>query len=71
MEMFRGVIDGLQLTEPERQLANQNIKYVRHNGLTGDDFLAKIAAPLLHARKYDILWLDPLNGFLGGDLFQR
>lgn len=66
-EMFKGVMDGLRLKAEEHQLCNQNLVYHRHNGLSGDDFLEKILSQLLREGAFDLVWLDPLNAFLGGE----
>ena len=65
--MSRGVMDGLELTQDERDLANEKAKYVQTIGSTGDDLL-DLVAKYLEQYRPDILRLDPLQAFLGGDI---
>jgi len=65
--MSRGVMDGLELTQDERDLANEKAKYVQAMGSTGEDLL-DLVAKYLEEYRPDILRLDPLQAFLGGDI---
>jgi hypothetical protein len=65
--MSRGVMDGLELTQDERELANKRARYVQAIGATGEDFL-DLVAKYLEQYRPDILRLDPLQAFLGGDI---
>ena len=65
-EMARGIMGGLRLTEDDRQGVHAGTVYIRHKNSTGITFLAFVERVLERYRP-DILRLDPLQGFLGGD----
>ena len=62
-DMAKGVVDGLGFSKKEKQLLDENTVYVRHNKISGPDFLSKIARPYLDAVRPDLFHLDPLNTY--------
>lgn len=68
-EIMRGVIDGLHITDPE-QLATirENVRYIRHRSSFGVQFCKRFLAPEVAAFGPDIVCIDPLNRYFGGDM---
>jgi hypothetical protein len=66
-EMVRGVIGAVPLTSPERALAAENLLVATERGRTGDAFLFEVVRPLLDMHRPDLLRIDPLLAYLGGD----
>lgn len=66
IEMARGVINGLGLTEQEIKQLQDNTLYVCHKESTGLPFLAWLET-MLDAYRPDIVRIDPLQAYLGGD----
>ena len=65
-EMARGIMSGLNLSEEGRTIVDKNTFYVAERAKTGPvliDFIESV----LHSTTPDILRLDPLQSFLGGD----
>jgi hypothetical protein len=67
-EMARGVCDGLGLSDEDRAAIRDRVFYASERGRTGTDFLNGVVAPLLKLHRPDILRIDPLLAFLGGDV---
>jgi AAA domain len=67
-EMRDGVLNGLQLTESERQQALINILTYRSDDICGMDFFEKVLKPLVRKYRPDLIVIDPLLAFLGGDV---
>jgi hypothetical protein len=67
-EMARGVCDGLSLSDGDRAAIRNRVFYASERGRTGTDFLKDVVAPLLKQHRPDILRIDPLLAFLGGDV---
>lgn len=69
-EMINGVLKGVEglseLTLEERALLNQNCRIVTISDKSGDAFLLELDG-LLEAHKPDIVRIDPLMAYLGGD----
>ena len=68
-EMITGVIKGLELSDEqiERYFANC-CGYVTEKARTGSLFLNEVVAPLLEEHRPDILRINPLQAYLGGDI---
>ncbi|MBA2271543.1 MAG: AAA family ATPase [Chthoniobacterales bacterium] len=67
-EMARGVCDGLHLSAEERAAVGDRVLYVSERARTGPLFLSLVVAPLLAKHRPDILRIDPLLAYLGGDV---
>jgi hypothetical protein len=66
-EMVHGVCAGLQLSERDREKAFAAIRFENLDSRTGRDFLRSDVSPLLRTHKPDLLWIDPVLAYLGGD----
>ncbi|MCP4444906.1 MAG: AAA family ATPase [Myxococcales bacterium] len=66
-EMVQGVRAGFNLTDEESKTLDDNILFHRITDKTGFEFL-RIAEQLVSLHKPDILWIDPLLSFFGGDI---
>jgi hypothetical protein len=72
-EMMKGVVDGLtfadgkKFTDEDKKMLASNLHYVRHNRTNGEAFLAKVVPQYLAMYKPDLLRLNPLHAYLGGD----
>jgi hypothetical protein len=66
-EMARGICDHLTLTDEERSVVNERVIYIKEKALTGAAFLHLVRRL---ARKYkpDIIRIDPLHAYIGGDV---
>jgi hypothetical protein len=65
-EMAVGIMKGLQLTEADREIIRSNTIYLAHKCSTGVAFLAFLSKAT-EQFKPDIIRLDPLQAYLGGD----
>ena len=69
-EMLNGVLKGVEglseLTPEERELLNTNCRIVTINDRSGNEFLQELE-DLLAQHKPDIVRIDPLMAYLGGD----
>jgi hypothetical protein len=66
-EMARGVFAGLHLSEEDRAEIRERVLYVSERARTGLPFLSVVAL-LLEKYRPDILRIDPLLAYLGGDV---
>jgi RecA-family ATPase len=66
IEMARGVVAGMKLTAAEVDQLSENTLYVSHKESTGLTFLGWLET-LLDAYRPDIVRIDPLQAYLGGD----
>jgi len=67
-EMRSGIFDGLELCERDWSAAGEAVNVCTIDDSTGIDFVRHRLAPLVERVKPDLLWLDPLLGYLGGDV---
>jgi hypothetical protein len=67
-EMRDGVIAGLNLSEDDRRLAFENVIVAREDERTGPVFFAEVVRPLLEEHRPDLLWIDPVLAYLGGEV---
>lgn len=70
-ELRDGILKGLKFTEQERQQAVANVQCLTVDDKSGVDFLHKIVEPACRDQKPDLLWIDPLFTFTGGDTRQE
>jgi len=70
--MTRGVQEGHNLSDAERELANRNVKYLTvTTGETGLEFLSTLnsfLAGLSEDDRPDLIRIDPLTSFIGGNI---
>lgn len=65
-EMARGIMDGLDLSQEQREQVRQNTFYILEKSKTGPEFIRFVESVLRQTRP-DILRLDPLQSYVGGD----
>jgi hypothetical protein len=66
-EMTRGICEHLNLTTEERALVNERVVYIKEKTLTGMAFLHQLRR-LVEKYKPDIIRIDPLHAYAGGDV---
>lgn len=66
-ETFTGVCEGLGLTLEEQHALETNFRTVHCSRYTGAEF-ARFVAHLCRAHRPDIVWIDPLLSYLGGEI---
>lgn len=65
------IYKALALTENEREMVAKNVFFATIDDSYGLDFLHDRVRPALQARPSDLLWLDPLFAFVGGDVSKQ
>ena len=66
-ELRDGIYRGLGLTEEQQQNVNNKVSVVCESSATGPNFVKMVAA-LIELRRPNILVIDPLFAYLGGDV---
>lgn len=66
-EMKQGVLAGLNLTPAQRKEAESNIITIQEDRRTVRLFCDEVLAPLLKEHKPDLLWIDPMFAYIGGN----
>jgi hypothetical protein len=66
-EMRDGIARGLQLSDDERSMVGQTIMVVREDVRFGLAFGEYVLKPLLEQHRPDLLWIDPVLSYLGGE----
>ena len=66
-ESIQGVFKAMNLTEEQRELVMANVTIVRDCTSTGEKFVDRVRR-LVEKHKPDLVWIDPLLAFIGGDL---
>lgn len=67
IHMARGIVGALKLNTTERETVDRNTRYLSHSTSTGGAFLAFLDR-VLQMHKPDLLRIDPLMAYIGGDL---
>jgi len=67
-ELRDGILAGLNFTEEERARAFANVLFVTIDDSCGVQFITSAVEPLCRELKLDILWIDPLLAYIGGDI---
>lgn len=67
-EMRDGVFSGLNLSDSDRESACSRIFIVNENSKVSKAFITDTVKPILDAVKPDILWIDPVLAYLGGEM---
>jgi RecA-family ATPase len=66
-ESIQGVFKAMNLTEKQKALVMSNVTIVRDCTSTGEKFVDRVRR-LVEKHKPDLVWIDPLLAFIGGDL---
>jgi hypothetical protein len=66
-ELTSGVCDHFRLGKEEREIIRRNVIVISERSLSGEQFLAQLRR-LIRRYKPDIVWIDPLQAYAGGDL---
>jgi RecA-family ATPase len=66
-ESIQGVFKAMNLTEKQKALVMANVTIVRDCTSTGEKFVDRVRR-LVEKHKPDLVWVDPLLAFIGGDL---
>ena len=66
-ESIQGVFKAMNLTEKQKALVMANVTIVRDCTSTGEKFVDRVRR-LVEKYKPDLVWIDPLLAFIGGDL---
>ena len=66
-EMRDGVMRGLGLTDAQSHTAVGRVLVVNEDTRTGVPFCEEVVRPLLTHHRPDLLWIDPVLAYLGGD----
>jgi hypothetical protein len=64
-EMRDGIFAGLNLSDEEKQLANDRVFIYCENSKTGEGLVSEVLRPLLREHQPDLLWLDHLFAYSG------
>ena len=67
-EMRDGVVRGLELQAVEATDAYTRIMVSREDVRTGSEFFRNTVRPLLAMHRPDLLWIDPVLAYLGGEV---
>ena len=70
-ELRDGIFDGLKFTANDRAVASSNVSFVTVDDMCGLAFVQNCVEPLLRETRRDLLWIDPLLAYLGGQLSQE
>jgi hypothetical protein len=66
-EIREGIYTGLELTAEERERAASSIFLVKEDSRSGLQFITETVKPSLREHPSDLLWIDPMLSYLGGD----
>ena len=66
-ESIQGVFKAMNLTDKQKALVMANVTIVRDCTSTGEKFVDRVRR-LVEKHKPDLVWIDPLLAFIGGDL---
>lgn len=66
-EVAAGICEGLGITDAERRMLKDHFRAVHCSRYTGGEF-AKFVAHLCRIHKPDIVWVDPLLSYIGGEI---
>lgn len=67
-ELRDGILAGLRFTKDQRKAALANVYFITVDNLCGKEFIEKGVEPLCETHKPDLLWIDPLFAYIGGDV---
>ena len=66
--MASSIIGELAPTEAEREQIRRNVLIITETAATGIEFLKQRVAPALRKYAPDLLWINPISTYFGGDL---
>jgi hypothetical protein len=66
-EIRDGIINGLELTQVEANAACRNIHVCSESTRTSGSFFDQVIVPLLEKHTFDLLVIDPVLAYLGGE----
>lgn len=67
-EQIAGIVKGLGLPVEDLFRARDNLIVLTEDTKSGVEFLSKVVEPVLKQERPDLLVLDPMNSYLGGDI---
>ena len=70
-EIRQGIFEGLELMKEQAKQAGENVRIATVNDAISSDFVDNVLRPLLTAHRPDLLILDPLLAYLGGDVTRQ
>jgi hypothetical protein len=70
-ELRDGILAGLQFSTTERETALTSVHFATVDDLCGEAFIREAVAPLCESVKPDLLVIDPLLSFIGGDISKQ
>jgi hypothetical protein len=70
-EIRQGIFEGLEMMKEQVKQAGDNVHISTVNDSISTDFVANVLRPLLAAERPDLLILDPLLAYLGGDVTRQ
>lgn len=70
-ELRDGILAGLNFTPTERKAACDAVSFVTIDDLCGAEFIRDGLAPLLKPDEFDLLLVDPLLSYIGGDVSRQ
>lgn len=69
-EAYRGVTSAMELTQTERALLHENLRFYTETSRTGKDF-ADMIRKIVVRQRLDMIICDPLLSYIGGDLSKQ
>jgi RecA-family ATPase len=66
--MSEGITKGLGLSQEEILAGWENLKLVHEQSRTGESFVREVVEPLLREHRPDLIRIDPLLAYAGGDM---
>lgn len=66
-EMRDGVARGLELSRDVMDFVNEKVMVAHEDSRTGQKFADEVCRPLLEQHRPDLLWIDPVLAYLGGE----
>ncbi len=70
-ELRDGICDGLEFTEADRAEAFERVTFSTVDDLCGLTFIAQAFTPLVEQHRPDLVFVDPLLAYLGGDVSKQ
>ena len=67
-EMSAGIRYALNPNEQEMDMLRQRVRVCSESSLTSLTFLRNVVRPILRHDKPDLLWINPLNSYIGADV---
>lgn len=71
VEMRQGIFEGLKMSTTQRATAGDSVLVETVDDCIGQDFILRRLAPLIRQHQPDLVWLDPLLAYLGGDVSRQ